>query len=78
MDTLKDREVLEDLVEQGRMLWRMSNTLLTTRRASYREAGRDRLSVGLICKAHSGATVKDRCYAAICGFRLVERSTGCH
>ena len=34
MDTLKDRQVLEDLVEQGRMLWRMSNTLLTTRRAS--------------------------------------------
>ena len=25
MDTLKDKEVLEDLVEQGRMPWRISD-----------------------------------------------------
>jgi glucose-1-phosphate cytidylyltransferase len=27
MDTLKDKEVLEDMVEQGRMPWRLSKTV---------------------------------------------------
>jgi hypothetical protein len=27
MDTLKDKEVLEDMVEQGRMPWRLSETV---------------------------------------------------
>jgi glucose-1-phosphate cytidylyltransferase len=32
MDTLKDRQVLEDMVEEGKMPWRLGNTGLTRKK----------------------------------------------
>ena len=42
MDTLKDRQVLEDLVEQGTMPWRLGGAPLARLRRE--EAGRDEAS----------------------------------
>jgi glucose-1-phosphate cytidylyltransferase len=39
MDTLKDKEVLEDLVEQGRMPWRINGAAATVKTAVDRKAG---------------------------------------
>jgi hypothetical protein len=32
MDTLKDRQVLEDMVEQGKMPWRLGGNSLTSKK----------------------------------------------